>query len=26
VWGGIGDVVNADQYLAWDHVYMSGKN
>jgi hypothetical protein len=26
VWGGIGDVVNGDQYLAWDHVYMSGKN
>ena len=26
VWGGIGDVVTADQYLAWDHVYMSGKN
>ena len=26
VWGGIGDVVSADQYLAWDHVYMSGKN
>jgi hypothetical protein len=26
VWGGIGDVVNADQYIAIDHVYMSGKN
>jgi hypothetical protein len=26
VWGGIGDVVNAAQYQAWDQVYMSGKN
>jgi uncharacterized protein YjdB len=26
VWGGIGDVVTADQYIRWDHVYMSGKN
>ena len=26
VWGGIGDVVTANQYLAWDHVYMSGRN
>jgi hypothetical protein len=25
VWGGIDDVVNADQYLEWDHVYMSVK-
>jgi uncharacterized protein YjdB len=25
VWGGIGDVVNADQYIEWDHIYMSGK-
>jgi hypothetical protein len=26
VWGGIGDVVRADQYIQWDHIYMSGKN
>jgi uncharacterized protein YjdB len=26
VWGGIGDVVRADQYIQWDHIYVSGKH